>query len=210
MYNIDNRRDFLRKLASKASQRTVELLKELSNLSSYIEFGTAEDIEKTCANIRRGFDMVRYSLEFDMEEEMGDNADNKNVLNASFFYDEAGNTFIMNIPGRLPKRAKINGKELVYDYDVSSYKQNMIRTFNSYFDSHSIKYDEKVNVIIVSHYNDISHMLDHDNTDPKPLIDGIKTNMLIDDNPLYMRLVFDAVLEKDKEEYTEVVVCPSN
>ena len=84
----------------------------------------------------------------------------------------------------------------------------LYRSFNSFFCCNNIGYEERVDVYITSHYKEPDDVVDYDDLDYKPLIDVLTRNILPDDNPLYMRLICDAVWGKDDNDFVDIYVSP--
>lgn len=105
----------------------------------------------------------------------------------------------------LPHRVKYNftSKKIQYHFDYSYYANSFRTAAQEYIKDHGIQiYNKKCLAYIRTSYTDSEHTFDHDNLEPKPLIDHAIKPFLIDDNVAYLSLYFDA--EESSSNYTDV------
>jgi len=144
---------------------------------------------------------VETDLCLDKRERTPDSLEPKNILNGDFFYDPDKNQIRITLPGRLPSRPKQNGRQTIW---ISQYKRDIKSTFAYLFRGLDRNLGPKIHLHFYLHYKDARTMKDHDNVDPKPIIDEITYYLLPDDSPSHLSLSFDGV--SDGQDLIEIII----
>lgn len=119
------------------------------------------------------------------------------------------NIFRVTFPTLLPVLKDVRDKN-GYNKQVR-WKMDYLSAFNTFLLNHEIdKYKTKCVIYFMHHYGAGNVMTDVDNFDIKGIIDVITSHLLIDDNPKWISLYQEGVIEDIEESYTEVFVIPKN
>lgn len=104
----------------------------------------------------------------------------------------------------LPYRSVLE-KGMVKGYleDINCFKASLAKAIE---ETKPEMFNERAVVKIIHHFSDIRRVKDYDNTESKAVLDVMKIYFLKDDNPAYMSIYFDYML--DSSDFTEIVILP--
>ena len=152
------------------------------------------------------------SILYSMAEALASNADTyfmdalfeDNNSRSVYIKEENGEVVIL-LPELLPHRPRydINTKKMKYDYNITEWKEEYIRSFEKKIDKNNhIIFHNKVMISFIYHMKD-NNENDIDAFDTKQIIDIITLFYLPDDSKNYVCYFIDSVPAME-EEYTEI------
>ena len=104
-------------------------------------------------------------------------------------------------PRNLPRKKNFKDK-----YDIDMFRDSYLQTFKRYFNTHPMRFEEKVLIHIHSIYLKETEMLDYDNMAIKQILDIIALFLLVDDNPTRYNLYMSASVGSKRETRISVEI----
>lgn len=195
--------------SSKIESEKKKILSVFDLLTELQETQDDETIRTLCSSIISSLnscflDMTTIMQVFNTDEEIALLINTSDLPDVTFC--KTNDIIKITFPTLLPRRVKYGEKQ--YSIELKRISLMYGKTFYDYFQKAPYRYDRKVVLCFINHFNSRQTMKDHDNFDLKLIIDYLANNLLPDDSPDYCSHYMDYVM--DTKDFSEIFIVPED